>query len=93
MFWPYFSIYNTKSYAGASYEETADDNGRYEKLVNIDASKRSRDDRLNQVMSQFNESDRTRLVGGRGGGSRKQQEIDDDDDEDDIVTMMDKMNR
>ena len=91
--WFNLSIYNTKSYAGASYEDSADDGGRYEKLVNIDASKRSRDDRLNKVMSQFNDSDRNRLVRGRGGGGRRQQDIEDDDDEDDIVTMMDKMNR
>ena len=84
------SIYNTKSYAGASYEDNHDDDtGKYGKQVNIDASKRGRDDRLHKVMSQFSEnsSDRKKLVG------KRYEDEDENDEDDDIVTMMDKMNR
>lgn len=68
---------------------------RSSNVVSFDASKRSRDDRLNKVMNQFSskagDNDDWRKPNKNSGRSNKyEEEIDDDDD---IVSMMDKMNR
>ena len=73
------SIYSTRG-AGATYDSYDD----REELISFDASKRSRDDRLNKIMSQFD---------GRSGQSRQTRPKDEIDDDDDIITMMDKMNK
>ena len=63
----------------------------------VDASSRKRDERLNRVFDQFEDTGRS------DGGGRKtnatygkkivQKRNDSEDDDDDIVAMMDKMNR
>lgn len=62
-------------------------------MVNIDASKRNRDERLNRVFDQFDEKPSPK-GSQRATNSRKVvQQNDSEDDDDDIVAMMDKMNR
>ncbi len=67
-------------------------------VISFDESKRRHDQRINQLMDDFN------MVSGASGHSTKlasktknrsnlQHNYDDDDDDDDIVTMMDKLNR
>ena len=58
--------------------------------MSIDASKRRRDERLNEVMNQFDSkdkySDKKKLL------NIESNYKDEFDDEEDIITMMDKMN-
>lgn len=60
-------------------------------MVNIDASKRNRDERLNRVFDQFDDKPSSR--GSKAHSRKVIQQNDSEDDDDDIVAMMDKMNR
>jgi len=81
-------IYNTNTNADNTYNHEKDFNR--ENLVSIDASKRRRDERLNEVMNQFDlkekYSDKKKLL------NIESNYKDEFDDEEDIITMMDKMN-
>lgn len=92
-------IYNTSAHVNENYEDEQFDS-KYKRLE-IDASKRQRDDRLSKVMNQFDSRkekpiDKHRLINkdkNKGSSGRHTAHYDDDDDdEDDIVALMDKMN-
>jgi hypothetical protein len=68
-----------------------------EHLISIDASKRTRDERLNKVMSQFSSKarydDDNNETNYKTNKSKLSSRKDYDDDDDDIVAMMDRMNK
>jgi hypothetical protein len=79
------SIYNTQSKSDILIDDDAKS-----RMISIDATKRSRDERLEGIKKDFANSSRT---ANQSNKSRSiQRNNNDDDDDDDIVAMMDRLN-